>query len=77
MAFIRKIKKGDKVYLAEVESWRVDGKVVQKHLRYIGKEADGKTVLSASISDLKVEEVKLFGSLLVLNHLAQEGVAAI
>lgn len=72
MSFIRKIKKGDKVYLAEVENKWVDGTCVQKHIRYIGKEADGKTVLSASISNVEIDQVKMFGPLLVLNHLAQE-----
>ena len=72
MSFIRKIKKGDKVYLAEVENRWVDGTCVQKHIRYIGKEADGKTVLSASISNVEIDQVKMFGPILVLNHLAQE-----
>src|SRR5205823_10244537 len=34
MSFIRKIKKGGKIYLAEVESRRVKGKVVQRFIRY-------------------------------------------
>jgi len=72
MSFIRKIKKGDKVYLAEVENRRVGGKVVQRFIRYVGKEADGRTILSASMSEVQVEQVKLYGPLLVLHHLAQE-----
>jgi ArsR family metal-binding transcriptional regulator len=60
MSFIRKIKKGGKVYLAEVENRRVGCKVVQHFIRYVGKEADGRTVLSASMSDVQVEEVKLY-----------------
>ena len=72
MSFIRKIKKGDGVYLAEVENTRINGKVVQKHIRYIGKEVDGRTVLSVSMSDVEVDEVKLYGPLLVLHHLAME-----
>jgi hypothetical protein len=72
MSFIRKIKKGDKTYLAEVESQRVGNKVVQRFIRYIGKEANGRTVLSASLSDVEVEAVKLYGPLLLLHHLAQE-----
>jgi transposase len=72
MAFIRKIKKQGVVYLAEVESKRINGKVVQKHLRYIGKEADGKTILSSSISDVAVDKVKLYGPLIALNHIAEE-----
>lgn len=72
MSFIRRIKKGDKIYLAEVESRRVEGKVVQRFIRYVGKQADGRTVLSTSMSDVEVAEVKLYGPLLVLHHLAKE-----
>ena len=72
ISYIRKRKRNGKIYLEEVESKRIDGKVVQKHIRYIGREADGKTVLSASISDVQVEQVKAYGPLIVLQHLAQE-----
>ncbi len=72
MSFIRKIKKGDRIYLAEVENRRVEGKVVQRFIRYVGRQADGKTLLAASISEVEVEQVKLYGPLLVLNHLAKE-----
>ena len=72
MRYIRKRKRNGKIYLEEVESKRIDGKVVQKHIRYIGRQADGKTVLSASISDVQVEQVKAYGPLIVLHHLAQE-----
>ena len=70
MSFIRKIKKNGKVYLAEVESQWINGKCVQKYIRYIGKEADGRTILSSSLSDAVIDEVKIFGPLLILNHLA-------
>lgn len=72
MSFIRKYKKGKKVYLAEVENRRIGGKVVQRFLRYVGKQADGRTVLSTSISDVEVQEVRLYGPLLVLHQLAEE-----
>ena len=72
MSFIRKFKKGGKVYLAEVENRRIEGKVVQRFIRYVGKQADGRTILSTSLSDAQVDEVKLYGPLLVLHHLAQE-----
>lgn len=58
--------------MEEVENKRVGGKVIQKHIRYIGKEADGKTILSSSISNIEIEQVKLHGPLLVLHHLAKE-----
>lgn len=72
MSFTRRIKKGGHVYLAEVENKWINGKVVQKHIRYIGKEVDGKTILSASMSSIEIDHVKLYGPLLVLNHLACE-----
>ena len=71
MSFIREIKRGDNIYLAEVRNKRVGGKVVQEHIRYVGKKADGKTILSSSISDLSVDSVKVFGPLLVLNTIAE------
>ncbi|EQD59745.1 hypothetical protein B1B_08069, partial [mine drainage metagenome] len=40
MTFIRKIKRGDKIYYQEVENKWVNGKTVQKHIRYIGKNKD-------------------------------------
>jgi transposase len=72
MSFIRKFKKNGKVYLAKVENRRIGGKVVQRFLHYVGKQADGRTILSASMSDVEIEEVKLYGPLLVLHHLAEE-----
>lgn len=72
MSFIRKYKVGARVYLAEVESRRVRGKIVQRYIRHLGKEADGKRILSASISNVEVEQVKLYGPLLVLHELARD-----
>lgn len=72
MSFIKRKKKNGQIYLSEVENVRIEGKVVQRHLRYIGKEADGKTILSSSISHLAVDQVKVYGPLIVLHHLANE-----
>lgn len=72
MSFIRRIKKKDAVYLAEVENQWIDGKCVQRHIRYVGKQVDGETRLSSSISDAEITDVKIHGPLLVLNHLAEE-----
>ena len=38
MVFIRKIKTKNGIRYAEVESKRINGKIVQKHIRYIGRE---------------------------------------
>lgn len=72
MAFIKKIKKGGKTYLIKVEGYRENGKVKHRYLGYIGKEVDGKTILSSSISNIEIESVKVYGPLMVLNHLARE-----
>lgn len=72
MAFIKKSKRNGKIYLNEVENTWVGGKCVQKHIRYIGTEVDGETKLASSISDIEIEEVKIFGPLIVLHHLAEE-----
>lgn len=70
MSFIRRIKKGNSVYLAEVKSVRVGKKIEQKFIRYIGKEVDGKQILSSSISNLTIESVKVYGPLAILDSLA-------
>ena len=72
MSFTRRIRKNGRIYLAEVENRWVDGKCVQKHIRYIGKEVDGKTILSSSLSDVAVDEVRLYGPLMVLDYLAKK-----
>ena len=72
MSYIKRTKRDGKIYLSEVESKRVAGKVVTKHIRYIGREVDGETILSTSISDIEVEQVKVYGPLVILNHIAQE-----
>jgi len=72
MSFIRKIKVGNRTYLSEVENHRIDGKVVQRHIRYVGKEVDGCTILASSLSNVEITDVKVYGPLLALNQLAQE-----
>lgn len=72
MSYIKKTKKNGKIYLSEVETKRVNGKVITKHIKYIGREADGKTILSSSISNVEIEHVKIYGPLIVLHQLASE-----
>ena len=40
MSFIRKIKRGNRIYLAEVENIRDGVKVRQKLIRYLGLKSD-------------------------------------
>ncbi len=42
MSKIKRSKRKGKVYLSEIETKRVNGKVVTRHIRYIGKGADSK-----------------------------------
>ncbi len=72
MSYIKKTRKNGKIYLAEVESQWINGKSVQKHVRYIGTEVDGETKLASSISDIEIDDVKVFGPLIVLHHIAKQ-----
>ena len=72
MSFIRKQKKGDHIYLHEVENKRINGKVVQKYIRYIGKEVNGERIVSISSNDLEVDSVRIYGPLLVLHSIAKK-----
>ena len=58
MSFIRKVKVGKKIYLAEVESIRKGGKIKQKFIRYLGREINGKAVKKVSSDSIEVENVK-------------------
>lgn len=51
MSFIRKIKRGNSVYYAEVENKWINGKVVQRHIRYLGKDPEALPK-KAEISDV-------------------------
>src|ERR1043165_7154629 len=72
MAFIRKIKKGDAIYLAKVESYREDGKVKQRVLEYVGKEENGQPVHKLDVNRLEVENVQCYADIKILYQLAIE-----
>jgi len=72
MSFIRKVKVGKNTYLVEVEGYRENGKVKQRYIRSIGKEVDGKTVLSGSIDKAQITRVSIYGPLLILNEISQQ-----
>lgn len=72
MAFVRRIKKGDAVYLVKVESYREDGKVKQRVLEYVGKEENGIAVQKVDINKIGVESVKHYADVTVLHQLALE-----
>ena len=72
MSFIRRYKKGNAVYLAEVENKRVNGKVVQKYVRHLGKEVNNDTIISLSSKDIQMESVRVYGPLLALHGIAKK-----
>jgi transposase len=72
MAFIRRIKKGDSIYLAKVESYREAGKVKQRVLEYIGKEENGAPIQKMDINQLGVVNVQQYADVAILYQLAVE-----
>ena len=72
MAFIRKIKKGNAIYLAKVESYREGGKVKQRVLEYVGKEENGVPIQKIDINKINIENVKQYADVTVLHQLALE-----
>ena len=72
MTFIRKLKVGDKIYLAEVKSVRENGKVKQKFIKYLGREMDGKPIRKAEINNIKIKSVKRSLDVLAIDKLAEQ-----
>jgi transposase len=73
LPFIRKIKRGNRVYLAEVEKNRDGAKVRQKLIRYLGLDpACIENDIPFKINDLKVGPVKVFGAIIALESIAKE-----
>ena len=72
MVFIRKIKKKSGTYLAEVKSYRENGKIKQKVLRYLGKEVNGKPARKINTSDINVRNVKRSLDVLAIDKLAEQ-----
>jgi transposase len=73
MTFIRKIRRGNRVYLAEVENYRIGGKVKQKLIKYIGVDHEfSKPNLKFNPRDIVIKDVKIYGPVIVLEHIARE-----
>ncbi|MCK5539243.1 MAG: transposase [Bacteroidales bacterium] len=73
MTFIRKIRRGNRVYLAEVKSYRIDGKVKQKLIKYIGVDHEAsKENLKFAPQDIIIKDVKVYGPMIVLEHISRE-----
>jgi len=72
MSYIRKVKVGNKTYLAEVKSIREGDKVRQQFIRYVGREINGKRIFSGSAEEIEVTGVKIWAPLIVLDRLAKQ-----
>jgi transposase len=79
MAFIAREKRGDKVYLYRVESYREDGKVKRRKLAYVGVETDmedgSKEFVPAHkdvLDRIVLTENVHLGDVLVLYRIAEE-----
>jgi hypothetical protein len=73
LPFIRKIKRGNRVYLAEVENNRDGAKVRQKLIRYLGLDPTCiENDIPFKINDLKIGSVKVFGAIIALESIAKE-----
>src|SRR3989344_3846848 len=72
MSFIRKIKKKSGTYLAEVKSYRENGKIKQKGIRYLGKEINGKPAKKITSADIKIKNVKRSLDVLAIDKLAEQ-----
>ena len=78
MSFIRKIKIGKRVYLAEVKSVRENGKVKQKFIRYLGTQIDGKPAKRVLTKDIKIKNIKRSLDVLSIDTIAKElGISSI
>lgn len=72
VSFIRKIKRNGRIYLAEVENKRVDGRVKQSLIRYLGTEPNSKdSAFPSNPPPSKPSDVKVYGSVLALNSIAR------
>jgi len=70
--FVRKIKTKSGIYLAEVENIRVEGKVKQHVIRYIGREINGKVIRKVSTEDVDVVNVKRYLDVEIIDKLVDE-----
>lgn len=72
MSFVRKIKKKSGTYLAEVESYRKDGAVKQRVIKYLGKEINGKPVKRVSSDSIKIKSVKRSLDVLAIDKISND-----
>lgn len=72
MSFIRKIKKKSGTYLVEVETYREEGKVKQRYIKYLGVDIEGKPQRAVRTSDINISEVKESLNFHAIDSIARE-----
>ncbi len=72
MTFIKKIKRGDKTYLAEVKSIREGNKVRHKFIKYLGREINKKPVKRIASDKIQLLNVKKSLDILCIDNVAKE-----
>lgn len=73
MAFVRRIKRNGRIYEALVENKRIDGKVVQRHIRYLGlAPEESQPKKKVNIGSLEITDSRVYGPIIVLDYLARE-----
>lgn len=72
MSFVRKIKTKSGTYLAEVESYREDGKVKQRFIRYLGRDVNNVPARKVLTSDIQVKNVKRSIDVLAIHEMSKQ-----
>jgi transposase len=73
MSFIRKYRRNGRIYLAEVENIRIDGRVIQKFIRYVGVDpASDREAFPTCPAELSVTGCHIYGSVVALDHISKQ-----
>ena len=72
MVFTREIRTKHGTYYAQVESYRKEGKVKQRVIRYLGKKIDGQITKKVYTKDIVAQQVKRSVDVHVINKIAQD-----
>jgi len=72
MSFIRRIKRKNSVYLAEVENYREGNKVKQRVIRYVGKEVEGEVVRWVESKSIEIESVSHYLDYKILHEISDK-----
>lgn len=72
MSFIRKVKTKSGTYLTEVESYRENGKVKQRFIKYLGREVNDIPARKVLTSDIEAKNIKRSIDVFAVHELAKQ-----